>query len=105
VNAAAQQSTASFQEYEAAALHDGTDQVRDSGMLERFTSADPENGRGTGKEATNSFVRNRMGGSRVQDFCGVDEINQVCRAGSPDEPGDTSFCEFCREQRGKAHAG
>src|SRR6266850_2248901 len=105
VNAAAQQSAASFEKNETAALHDGADEVRDSGMLQRLASADPENGCGTEEQAANSFVRNGMCRTGMQDFCGVDEINEVCRAGSPEESGDTSFCEFSREQRGEAHAG
>jgi hypothetical protein len=46
-----------------------------------------------------------MGRSGVQDFCDIDEINYLCSAGSLDQSRDTSFCEFCREQRGEAHAG
>src|SRR6266403_1044907 len=75
VNAAAEQSAASFEKYEAAALPDGADKVRDPGMLERLASADPENGRGTAQEATNSFVRNGMSGAGMQDFSGVDKID------------------------------
>jgi hypothetical protein len=43
-------------------------------MIERLTTADPENGRGADKEAANSFVRNGMCGTSVQDLCSVDEI-------------------------------
>ena len=75
VNAAAQQSAASFEKYEAAALHDGADQVRDSRMLERLASADPKDGSGICKKAANSFVRNRMCRTGMQDFCGVDKID------------------------------
>jgi hypothetical protein len=60
VNAAAQQLAASFQKNEAAAPDDGADQMRDSGMFERLASADPNDGRGTAQEATNSFMRNGM---------------------------------------------
>jgi hypothetical protein len=74
VNAAAQQTATCFEKNEAAALHDGSDQVGDSGMIERLTTADPENGRGADKEAANSFVRNGMCGTSVQDLCSVDEI-------------------------------
>src|SRR2546427_789723 len=75
VNAAAQQRAACFEKYEAAALRDGADQVRDSGMLKRLASADPENGRGTDKEAANSFMRYGMRGTGVQNLCGVDKID------------------------------
>src|SRR5882672_1916422 len=75
VNAAAQQSAARLEKYETAGLHDSADQVRDSGMLERLASADPENGCRTAQEATNSFMRNGMSRTGVQDFCCVDEID------------------------------
>ena len=75
VNAAAEQSAASFEKYEAAALHDGADQVRDPGMLERLASADPKDGSGTCKKAANSFMRNRMCRAGMQDLCGVDKID------------------------------
>ena len=75
VNAAAQQRAACFEKYEAAALRDGADQVRDSGMLKRLASTDPENGRGTDKEAANSFMRYGMRGTGVQNLCGVDKID------------------------------
>jgi len=61
VNAAAQQIAASFEKNEAAALRDGLNEMRDSGMLERLASADPQNGGGAIKNALNLFVRNGMG--------------------------------------------
>ena len=75
VNAAAQQSAASFEKNGTAALHDGAGQMRDSGMLERFASTDPKNGSGTDKKAANSFVRNGMSGTGMQDFGSVDKID------------------------------
>ena len=104
MNAAAQKRSTCFEKNETAALHDGLDQVRNSGMLQRLAPADPKDGRGTGKKAVNSFMRNGMSRARVQDFCRVDKINQRYLTGPPEESGETSFCQFCKEQRRKAHA-
>jgi len=104
VNAAAQRIAASFEKNEASAWRKGSDKMRDARMIERLASANPERGRGTIENAANLFVRNGMSRARVQDFRGVDEIDQGCSMGLREERGKTNFREFCGEQRRKAHA-
>ena len=105
VNAAAERIAARFEKNEASAWRKGADKMRDARMLQRFATADPENGRGTIENAANLFVRNGMSRSGVQDFRSVDELDQGCAMGCREERGETNFREFCGEQRRESACG
>jgi hypothetical protein len=58
-----------------ARLRYGTDQMRNSGVMQRLGSSNPNDRRAAGINFADPFVRNRMAGTVMQDFRGIQELD------------------------------
>src|SRR5258708_7931000 len=103
MDAATEKSSIGFEENKMTVLRDGTNQMRNAGMMQRFASPDPNDRRAAANNIANLFVRNRMAGIGMQNFRRIHELDgagglretQFLR-----EPGDG---EVCSKPQGKAH--
>ena len=68
MNAAAQKNSLRFEKNMLAARRDGTDKMRDSRVVQRLASANPNDRRGTSDDVANLFVGNGMRGTGVQQL-------------------------------------
>src|SRR6266404_2745449 len=90
MDAAAEKSSSGFEENKMAALRDGANQMRNAGMTQRFASPDPNDRRAAANNIADLFVRNRMAGIGMQNFCRIRELDgagALCETQLLREPG------------------
>jgi hypothetical protein len=88
MHAAAEKSSIGFEENKMAAVRDGTNQMRDAGVMQRLASPDPNDRRAAANNIADLFVRNRTAGIGMQNFCRIHE---------PDGAGALREAQFLRD--------
>ncbi|HUC54577.1 MAG TPA: hypothetical protein VMR90_11045 [Candidatus Cybelea sp.] len=70
-----------FQKNKVTRLGDGSNQMRNAGMIERLASRDPNNRGAAGNNLPNPLVRNRMIGIVMQKFRRFHELHGASALG------------------------
>jgi len=77
MNAAAKKHSVGFEKNKVARLRYGSNQMRNSGVMQRLGSPNPNDGEATGINFADSFMRHRMAGTVMQDFHGIQELDRA----------------------------
>jgi hypothetical protein len=105
MNAAAKQGSIGLEKNKMTASRDGTHQMRNSRMFQRLASADPNDGRASRNYFVNLFVRNRMAGIVMQNFCRIHKLRRALVRDKPQcsyKPGSGEV--RCKAQGKPQHA-
>ena len=81
MNAPTKKRSIGFEKNKVARLRDGPDKMRNASVMQRLASPNPNNRRAPGINHANSFVRNRMAGIVVQNFCRIHKLNGAGASG------------------------
>src|SRR5713226_1771077 len=90
MNAAAKMRSIGFEKNKMTSLRDRSNQMRNTGMMQRLASSDPHDRRAAGNNFANLFMRNRMVGVVMQNFCHIHNPNGAyiwCKTQYPQKPG------------------
>jgi hypothetical protein len=105
VNAAAKQGSIAFEKNKMTTSRDGTDQMSNPGMMQGLGSADPNDRRAAGNYFSNLFVRNRVVGIVMQNFCGIDKLNGAVVPGMMQDPREQGLGDVgCNPEGQPQHA-
>lgn len=77
MNAAAEQGSIGFEKNKLTSLGHRSNQMRNSRMMQGLASSDPNDRRAARNNFADPFVRNRMVGIVMQNFCRIHKLNRT----------------------------
>src|ERR1700682_509081 len=103
MNAAAEKNSIGFEENKITAARDGANQMRNAGMIQRLASPDPNDRRAAASNIADLFVRNRMAGIGMQNFCRIHELDGAGGLRETQVLRDAGHGEVRSKPQGEAH--
>src|SRR5207245_9111560 len=101
MNAAAKKGSISFEKNKVIPLRNCSNQMRYSGMMQRLASTDPNDRRAARNYFANLFVRNRVVGVVMQNFCRVHKLNGAGVRDKTQCPRKPGSGDVCRKPQGQ----
>jgi len=103
MHAAAEKSAIGFEENKMTTVRDSANQMRNAGVMQRLASPDPNDRRAAANNIVDLFVRNRMAGIGMQDFCRIHELDRAGALRETQFLRDAGNGEVRSKPQGKAH--